>query len=160
METQKDFVEQGATTHPKSKEPAEGAQWSRTTQGAMAGDGNHTPQKFVGANRRIGSGKPVAPREQVIGRYTQSPVDEKTALAEKEHDISPRNLGELSAVDGKQVPRPKRRQHASTGDLKAKLTETSEDLRGQVALTRLIHGGDGGGHNHAPDYEFFLFVLH
>lgn len=160
MQTQKDLAEDGATTHPEGKGSAQGAQGSRITHGAMARDGNHTPQKFVGTDRRIRAGEPVAPREQVVSRYTQNPVDEKTALAEKKHDIAPRNLGGLNAVDDQQVPRPKRRQHAGTGDLEAKLPETSEDLRSQVALAWLIRGGDGGRYNHARDYEFFLFVRH
>ena len=160
METHKDVAEQGATTHPEGEESAEGAQWSWTTYDAMASDGNHAPQKFVGADRWIRGGEPVALREQVIGKHTQSAVDEKTALTEKEDDISPTNLRELSAADGQQVAGPKRRQHAGAGHLKTKLAETSEDFRGQVALAGLTHAGDGGGHNHVSDYECFVLNLH
>jgi hypothetical protein len=87
-------------------------------------------------------------------------MHKETVVAKKENEVTARNLSELGAADQQKIAGPKRRHHARAGDLKAEFTKASENLRGQAALARLIPGGDGRGHNHAPGYEVFLFELH
>ena len=117
--------------------------------GILTTNGNRFSENLFRQYGRIDIGHRVASRDEIPFRtdvhLLKNPVDEETAVAGEEYDVAHKKLFEPARLDGQQVARPKRGQHAVAECREADLSRGSENLRNQVVLN-LVPGLSGLRH--------------
>ena len=92
-----------------------------------------TGEWFIPLRHRVASSQNLASADA----FLDHPVNEETAVASEQHNISRSNVAVWGPADDHRVSRPNRWQHAPTVDLDAKASRKLQGLGCQFALDRM-----------------------